>query len=329
MRDRRADLRLDVVADDRQAVLLELLAEVAALGEEDRDAVHHRAPRLEDLLRVPLGGLLGADGEVVDDDVRVRLAEDLDDVVRVARRLLDHVGDVLAEAVVGHAAGDGDTGLRDVGEAVRVVRVGPDGVGEVLADLVLRDVEGGRELHVAHVVAAEVDVHEPGHEGLRVGVLVVLDPLEQGVGAVPHADDRDADLVLGARLAVRAAVLLSHWFLSSQFFGERVDDELVDRASRARGLVPQRVLDLRRDAQEHGSARARRRGAAPSARLEGDGEALGEEPDRDVVHRLVPAGDLAGERALERRRHADEDALSASSHSAASRVSGRADLRPN
>ncbi len=72
----------------------------------------------------------------------------------------------------------------------------PDRVGEILADLALDDVEGGGELDVRDVVAAEVDVHEPGDEGVTVGVLVVLDALEQGVGAVADADDGDAHLVL-------------------------------------------------------------------------------------------------------------------------------------
>ena len=39
----------------------------------------------------------------------------------------------------------------------------PDGVGEVDPDLALDDVEGGDELDVADVVAAEVDVHQPGY----------------------------------------------------------------------------------------------------------------------------------------------------------------------
>jgi hypothetical protein len=66
--------------------------------------------------------------------------------------------------VVRHAAVDRDAGLLDVRELDRVVRVRPDRVGEILADLVLRHVEGGDELDVADVVAAEVDVHETGDE---------------------------------------------------------------------------------------------------------------------------------------------------------------------
>jgi hypothetical protein len=55
------------------------------------------------------------------------------------------------------------------GELDRVVRPGVDRLGEVLADLVLVDVEGGHELDVADVVAAEVDVHQAGDE-VVVGV---------------------------------------------------------------------------------------------------------------------------------------------------------------
>ena len=67
---------------------------------------------------------------------------------------------VLAETVVGHAALDLDAHLRHVGELDRVVLTRPDRLGEILADLLRVDVEGGDELDVADVVAAEVDVHQ-------------------------------------------------------------------------------------------------------------------------------------------------------------------------
>ena len=113
--------------------------------------------------------------------------------------------EVLAEAVVGHAALDGDAQVRDVflDELDRVVLAGPDRLGEVLADLVRVDVEGGRELDVADVVAAEIDVHQPGHARVGIGVLVVVDALHERVRAVADADDGDPDLlVLVAAVAV-------------------------------------------------------------------------------------------------------------------------------
>ena len=51
----------------------------------------------------------------------------------------------------------------------------------------------GFELDVLDVVVTEHDVHQTGHAGTRVGVLVVLDSLDQRAGAVADADDGDAD----------------------------------------------------------------------------------------------------------------------------------------
>ena len=138
----------------------------------------------------------------------------LDDVGGLAGRLLDLLLEVLAEPVVRHAAMHLDAEVRHVAELHRVVLAAPDRLGEVLADLVGVDVERRRELDVADVVAAEVDVHETRHEVGRVGVLVVLDALDERGGAVADADDRDAYLVLvidsAVAGAVGRAVLLAH-----------------------------------------------------------------------------------------------------------------------
>ena len=215
-------------------------------------------------------------------------------------------------------------GLRDVCELDRVVRLGPDRVGEVLPDLRRRDVERGRELHVADVVAAEVDVHEPGDELVRRGVLVVLDSLEERVGAVADADDRDADLAVPARLAVLAAVLSRHWFLSggdcAESLGERIDDDSVRAAAALACGVVEPALEGGRDAQEHVAALAGHR-AAPAARRELDVELVGEDRDGDVVESAVPARDLAAESALQGLGHPDEDAgLLSLRHSASSEL---------
>ena len=101
------------------------------------------------------------------------------------------------------------TGTSSFGTSANLIVLfwpGPDRLGEVLADLVGVDVEGGRELDVADVVAAEVDVHQTRDLLVRIRVLVVLDALHEGGGAVAHADDRHAHL-LG--LVARGAVGLS------------------------------------------------------------------------------------------------------------------------
>ena len=119
--DRRADLGLDVVADDRQAGLLEALVPVVLAGDEHRQAVDEADAGLQRLLDVPLGRLLGADRQVADEDVGLRLLEDADDVGGLAGRLGDLLLQVLAEPVVGHAAMDLDAELGHVGELDRVV----------------------------------------------------------------------------------------------------------------------------------------------------------------------------------------------------------------
>ena len=203
--DRGPDLGLDVVADDRQFGLFEALVPVVLAGDEDGDAVDEAAAGLEHLLDIPLGRLLGADGQVGDHDVGVRLLEDLDDVRGLAGGLGDLLFEVLAEAVVGHAAVDRHAELlRHLGELDRVVLARPDRFAQILADLLGVDVEGRGELDVAHVVAAEVDVHQAGHALIGVGVAVVVDALHEGRGTVADADDRDADLL---RLVARGAVL--------------------------------------------------------------------------------------------------------------------------
>jgi hypothetical protein len=55
------------------------------------------------------------------------------------------------------------------------------------------DVERGRELDVADMIAAQIDVHEAGDQVVVRRVAVVVHGLHQGGGAVPHADDRNAN----------------------------------------------------------------------------------------------------------------------------------------
>ena len=198
-RDGRADLALDVVTDDRQALRGEPALPVGLAADEHRDGVDEADARLERLLHVPLGRLLAAHRQVGDHHVDLALLEDADHVRRLAGRLLDDLGQVLAQAVVGHAPLDLDAQLGHLLEHVGVVGLGVDRLGQVLADLVLVDVERGHELDVADVVAAQVDVHQARDEVVGLGVLVVVAALDEAAGAVADAHDRDADLAVACR----------------------------------------------------------------------------------------------------------------------------------
>ena len=139
----------------------------------------------------------------------------------------------------------------------------PDRVGEVDADLALHDVERGGELDVRDVVPAEVDVHEAGDRVLGLRVLVVLDSLQERVGAVAYADDRDAHLVLRARAVLRAvrcchelpslSIALSR---NAETVGERGEDDVVRVGVAPRRLRMDLVLQLLRNAEEQDGAGA-------------------------------------------------------------------------
>jgi hypothetical protein len=56
-------------------------------------------------------------------------------------------------------------------------------------------------------------VHEARDELVVGRILVVLDSLEERVGAVPYADEGNADAIVLARFPILLTVLLSHWNL--------------------------------------------------------------------------------------------------------------------
>ncbi len=189
VRDGRADLRLDVVTDDRHAGLGELVRPLLGAGDEHREGVHEADLGVERALGVEAGGVLGTHRQVADQDVDLAVLQDLHDVDRGLVGLLDGLEVVLAETVEGVTTLHGDAGRRHVADLDGVVLAGADGVREVEADLLGVDVERGDELHVTDVVLAELHVHQPRDLAGGVGVLVVLDTLNQRRGTVADAHD--------------------------------------------------------------------------------------------------------------------------------------------
>jgi hypothetical protein len=81
--DGGAQLRLDVVADDRDAGLLEALRPALVAGDEDRDVVDEGDARFERAFGVEFGRLLAADRQVVEQHVGAGLAQHLDHLLLV------------------------------------------------------------------------------------------------------------------------------------------------------------------------------------------------------------------------------------------------------
>jgi hypothetical protein len=157
-----------------------------------RDAIDEAAPRVENLLHVPLGRHLAAHGQEIHHHVRACLAEYARDVHGGAGGLGDDLGEVVAEAVVGHAALDGHAQVGYLAEAHGVVGLGPDRLGQIEPDLVGIDVEGRRELDVTYVVPGQAGTHETRNEAVVRGLLVVVNSLNECRGAIADSDDGDA-----------------------------------------------------------------------------------------------------------------------------------------
>ena len=211
--DGGADLALDVVADDRDAGVLELGSPLRVGSDEDGQSVDECNACVDRALCVELVSVVGTDGQVGDEDVDLSVLECLDDVDGLGVGQLDGLGVVLADAVEGRATLNGNVQGRDVGDLDGVVLAREDRLGEVEADLLGVDVERSDELHVADVVLTELDVHEAGDRLGLVGILVVVDALNQGRGAVTHAHNGYAHR--GAVLTHGRVLLLSGMFLLS------------------------------------------------------------------------------------------------------------------
>ena len=162
---------------------------VSLAADEDRDTIDHGAAGGEDLLRVPLGGLLAAYRQVAYDDVGFCFFENANDVIRGTGGLLDDLGHVFADTIVGHATGYLDTGFLHVAEPDCIVGWRVDGISEILAHLVRVDVDGGHELYITDVVTAQVHMHKAGHLLAGLGFPVIGHALYERRGAISHADD--------------------------------------------------------------------------------------------------------------------------------------------
>ncbi len=92
---------------------------------------------------------------------------------------------------MGHAPLHRDVETRHLREAHRVVRLRPDRLRQVGAHLAGVDVEGGGELDVPDVVAAEARPHQAGDEAVVGHALVIVNSLHQGGCTVADADHRD------------------------------------------------------------------------------------------------------------------------------------------
>jgi hypothetical protein len=189
--DGRADLALDIVADQRQPGRLETPAPGRVRGDEHRDAVDERTAGLDCPLGIEPRCPLRTDRQIRDQHLGAALPQYAGDIRRWQRRLDDFVREILPDAVERRSAFDLDAEPRHLGEELGVVRGRQNRLGGIEPDLGAIDVESGADRHVAHPVAANVAVHQSRDRHIVAGVTVIGEALDQGRGAVPDADDAD------------------------------------------------------------------------------------------------------------------------------------------
>ena len=68
--DRRAELTLNVVTDDRQVLPAKLLAPFRIRGNEDRHTIDHRDAHVQTDLGIVVDGIFGTDRQIADQDLR-------------------------------------------------------------------------------------------------------------------------------------------------------------------------------------------------------------------------------------------------------------------
>ena len=85
---------------------------------------------------------------------------------------------------MGHTPFNLDTGWRYIIEIKGVVGWRNDCLCQILADLIFINIEGGDEVDITYVIAAEIDVHQSGDEFNILCFLIEMNALHQRRTAV-------------------------------------------------------------------------------------------------------------------------------------------------
>lgn len=182
MEDCCTELRFDIIADDRQAGILEAFPPLGIGGDKDRYAVDHGYTRLEATRCVVLDGLLGAHGHVVDQNVRSGLSEAfcnvdrfaVGDAKRIVGRVLAHVRcdpvkhwpSLDFDALLGNRLPDGR----------RTVWLRVNCLAQITTDFSMVYVERSDELHVGRLVPPKLRMCQ---SALCIVLSIVFDALDE------------------------------------------------------------------------------------------------------------------------------------------------------
>ena len=184
MEHSRTHLAHHVVPSDGEPGPVEAACPPLVGRDENRDCIDESDPGLQCCLGVVLGSGRAPHREVVHENLGSCVLQLLGDVHLRLRRDRDHPLEVPPYAVEEGPPLHLDPHGRHVRNLQRVVGRLVDRHAEVFPDLLRVDVEGRNKLDVLRRVTSDVPV---GQSLVRASLGVVVEPLNQGGGAVPHA----------------------------------------------------------------------------------------------------------------------------------------------
>lgn len=191
----RAQLRLDVIADDRDARASEPVGPPGIAGDEDRDVVDESDPCLQRAFGVEFGCLLRADRQVIHHHLGAGFTQGGDhrSLVRLWRISLPEcafigVGVHMLGNPVEHAAHLDPRSCRInfFAEPGGAVGRRKDRLCHIAADLAPVDIPGGHDPDIAGQIAAYLMMHQPGR--VVRAFAIMGDALYQRTGAIADAD---------------------------------------------------------------------------------------------------------------------------------------------
>src|SRR5437764_5344318 len=201
MENRRAHLRFDVVAHERQIFFFEALDPGGIARDENRDVIDEAEPGLEGTGGVKARGFFRADRQIIHHDLRAGVAQLFDDLFAgrfflerkkgPLRIVVSHVSSVAVEDATHHD--DGAGGPDFVAENFRAIRQRENGFGGIEPYFAAIDVEGGDDFDVLRYVRADSSVHQPDISAVAGRPSIKVDALEKRTDTVPDAHDGNSE----------------------------------------------------------------------------------------------------------------------------------------
>ena len=214
MKHGRAELRFDVVPDDREIFVGKTFRPSRIAGDENGNIVDESDTGFERAARVKLGRLFRTDREVIDHDLGGGIFELGNDLFaggfffqgeKRAKRIV--IGHVLRVAIEDTAhfhdrSGESDFVAKDPG----AIGGRKDRFADVEPDFAAVDVKSGDHFDVAGPIGADLFMHEAHGGAIDGRAAVEVHSLNERAGTIAHSNDGDSDFSHGQKEILPGAI---------------------------------------------------------------------------------------------------------------------------